>query len=98
MPDRRVELLAPAGDMERMEAAVRFGADAVYVGGPMLQLRAGSAGFSLRSRSSHCLMIAFRRLSSVSGLSILASPMREPIPRSLQISVLVPRRMTRLSK
>ena len=42
-----VELLAPAGDMERLEAALRFGADAVYLGGPMLQLRAGSTGFSM---------------------------------------------------
>lgn len=43
----RPELLAPAGDMERLETALRFGADAVYVGGPRLQLRAGSAGFSM---------------------------------------------------
>ena len=41
------ELLAPAGDMERLETALCFGADAVYVGGPMLQLRAASAGFTL---------------------------------------------------
>ena len=33
--------------MERLETALRFGADAVYVGGPRLQLRAGSAGFSM---------------------------------------------------
>ncbi len=39
------ELLAPAGDMESLEAALRFGADAVYVGGELLQLRAKSAGF-----------------------------------------------------
>lgn len=44
-----VELLAPAGDMERLHAALRFGADAVYVGGPMLQLRASSVGFTLDS-------------------------------------------------
>lgn len=43
----RPELLAPAGDLECLRAALRFGADAVYVGGPMLQLRAGSAGLSL---------------------------------------------------
>ena len=30
---KRVELLSPAGDMERLELAVKFGADAVYVGG-----------------------------------------------------------------
>ena len=43
----RLELLAPAGDMECLRAALRFGADAVYVGGPRLQLRAGSAGFAM---------------------------------------------------
>ena len=41
------ELLSPAGSMEALEAALRFGADAVYVGGPKLQLRAGSAGFTM---------------------------------------------------
>ena len=43
------ELLAPAGDMERLLTALRFGADAVYAGGPMLQLRAGSVGFTMES-------------------------------------------------
>ena len=42
------ELLAPAGDTERLHTALRFGADAVYLGGPMLQLRAGSVGFDMR--------------------------------------------------
>ena len=41
-----MELLAPAGSMEALKAALRFGADAVYIGGPLLQLRAKSAGFS----------------------------------------------------
>ena len=40
------ELLAPAGDLEGLTAALRFGADAVYLGGPFLQLRAAKAGFS----------------------------------------------------
>ena len=42
-----LELLSPAGDMACLDTALRFGADAVYVGGPRLQLRAGSAGFSM---------------------------------------------------
>ncbi len=42
---KKPELLAPAGDMECLQTALRFGADAVYVGGPLLQLRAASAGF-----------------------------------------------------
>ncbi len=37
--------------MESLEAALRFGADAVYVGGPKLQLRAGSAGFAMDALS-----------------------------------------------
>lgn len=55
-----LELLAPAGDMECLRAALRFGADAVYVGGPMLQLRAANAGFSMdalaqAARETHAL-------------------------------------------
>ncbi len=44
---RKIELLAPAGDRESAFAAVRFGADAVYLGGGMLQLRAGKTAFTL---------------------------------------------------
>ena len=43
----KAELLAPAGSMAALDAALRYGADAVYIGGTMLQLRAKSAGFSL---------------------------------------------------
>ena len=43
----QLELLAPAGDLERLRTALCFGADAVYVGGPQMQLRAGSVGFSM---------------------------------------------------
>ncbi|MBQ9951634.1 MAG: U32 family peptidase [Clostridia bacterium] len=43
------ELLAPAGDLERLNTALRFGADAVYVGGPKMQLRAGAVGFTMES-------------------------------------------------
>ena len=31
MKENRPELLAPAGDMERLQAALDFGADAVYL-------------------------------------------------------------------
>ena len=39
------ELLAPSGDFECVKAAFAYGADAVYIGGWMLQLRAKKAGF-----------------------------------------------------
>lgn len=48
------ELLAPAGDAERLDTALRFGADAVYIGGPMLQLRAGNAGFTMDGVRAAC--------------------------------------------
>ncbi len=45
-PTKKPELLAPAGDMNCLLAADRFGADAVYIGGPLLQLRAEKSAFS----------------------------------------------------
>lgn len=40
------EILAPAGSPESLEAAVRSGADAVYLGGKSLNARQGAANFS----------------------------------------------------
>ena len=42
----RVELLAPAGDLERLKIALKYGADAVYIGGPLLNLRANAINFT----------------------------------------------------
>ncbi len=41
------ELLAPAGDLERLKIALRYGADAVYIGGPSLNLRANAINFTI---------------------------------------------------
>jgi len=40
------EILAPAGDMEKLKTAFAFGADAVYSGVPKFSLRTREAGFS----------------------------------------------------
>ena len=50
------ELLSPAGSLAAVQSALRFGADAVYIGGSMLQLRAKSAAFSLEQISSAAAM------------------------------------------
>ena len=42
-----MELLAPAGDMERLKAAIDFGADAVYLAGHEFGMRAGPSNFSM---------------------------------------------------
>ena len=43
----RVELLAPAGNFEKLEIAIHFGADAVYLGGKDYSLRNFSGNFTL---------------------------------------------------
>ncbi|MDD3193070.1 MAG: U32 family peptidase [Oscillospiraceae bacterium] len=43
---KRVEVLAPAGDFERLEAAVQYGADAVYLGGKEFGMRASPLNFT----------------------------------------------------
>lgn len=43
---KRAELLAPAGNMEKLKMAFHYGADAVFLGGKMFNLRAGSQNFS----------------------------------------------------
>ena len=48
---KNLELLAPAGDLEGVNTALKYGADAIYCGGPFMQLRASSAGFSMEKLS-----------------------------------------------
>lgn len=42
----KVELLAPAGDLERLKIAIKYGADAVYLGCKDLSMRANATNFS----------------------------------------------------
>ncbi|OFK80852.1 peptidase U32 [Anaerosphaera sp. HMSC064C01] len=44
---KKVELLAPAGDLEKFKTAIQYGADAVYLAGDKLGLRTASKNFSL---------------------------------------------------
>lgn len=41
-----IELLSPAGDIERLKIALRYGADAVYIGGKNFSLRANAINFT----------------------------------------------------
>ena len=43
----KIELLAPAGDLEKLKMAIRYGADAVYLGGESFGLRKASKNFSI---------------------------------------------------
>ena len=44
---RKVELLAPAGDLEKFKMAIIYGADAIYLGGEAFGLRKASKNFSI---------------------------------------------------
>jgi putative protease len=44
---KNLELLAPAGNLEKLKTAVLYGADAVYMGGQRFGLRAQSKNFSI---------------------------------------------------
>ncbi|WP_233452757.1 peptidase U32 family protein [Caproicibacter fermentans] len=55
--NRNMEILAPAGSPESLTAAVRAGADAVYLGGGRFSARAGAKNFSdaeLREAVGYC--------------------------------------------
>lgn len=48
MKDRKTELLAPAGSLEKLKWAIDYGANAVYLGGVNYSLRANAKNFTLK--------------------------------------------------
>lgn len=44
---KKPELLAPAGNLEKLKVAIRYGADAVFVGGKEFSLRSSASNFTL---------------------------------------------------
>ena len=54
MSSKKVELLAPAGSLERLHIAFRYGADAVYLGGQNYSMRANAKNFSLTDIKEAC--------------------------------------------
>ena len=50
----KVELLSPAGDLERLKIACIYGADAIYIGGRDYSLRANADNFSLEDIKEGC--------------------------------------------
>ncbi len=57
MKTDKIELLSPAGNMECLKAAVKAGADAVYLGGKFFGARSSSENFSTKELAEavrHC--------------------------------------------
>ena len=51
---KKPELLAPAGDLHRAKTAIRYGADAVYLGGQFFSLRSRASNFTLEDIQEAC--------------------------------------------
>lgn len=50
----RIELLSPAGDLERLKVTLLYGADAVYIGGEKYSLRANATNFTIEQIKEGC--------------------------------------------
>lgn len=50
----KIELLAPAGDLERLKINLLYGADAVYLGGQKYSLRANATNFTMDQLKEGC--------------------------------------------
>ncbi len=51
---KKIELLAPAGDLEKLKIAILYGADAVFLGGEEFSLRARASNFTLEDIKEAC--------------------------------------------
>ena len=51
---KKIELLSPAGDLERLKVTLLYGADAVYIGGEKYNLRANANNFTLDEIREGC--------------------------------------------
>ncbi|MCL2766891.1 MAG: U32 family peptidase [Peptococcaceae bacterium] len=69
---KKPELLAPAGDMEKLKVAVAYGADAVYLGGRHFGLRAGAGNFDNEELVSGVLYAHQRKVKVYVTVNIFA--------------------------
>ncbi len=75
---QRPELLAPAGNMEKLKIAIHYGADAVYLGGQAFGLRNKADNFSLEEMES---ALDFCHAKGVKAyLTINSYPRNESLP------------------
>ena len=69
---KKPELLAPAGDLEKLKIAVIYGADAVYFGGEMFSLRAGAGNMSREDMSEGIAFAHERGVKCYLAINIFA--------------------------
>ena len=62
---KKVELLAPAGNFEKLEIAIHYGADAVYLGGKDFSLRNFSENFNEKFHQLGYVILALLIIISI---------------------------------
>ena len=75
------ELLAPAGNAEKLDTALAYGADAVYLGGPTMNLRAPDAGFSWDELTRAVVRVREAGVKAYICLNALPGQLRMPMMR-----------------
>ncbi|WP_295217554.1 U32 family peptidase [Ruminococcus sp.] len=73
------ELLAPAGDLERLQAALDYGADAIYLGRESFSMRAAASNFHSAEQLQEAVALAHRYGKKV-YLTCNTLPRNEEIP------------------
>ena len=69
---KKVELLAPAGDLEKLKTAIIYGADAVYFGGEMFSLRAQAGNLTIDDIKEGLFFVHERNKKAYLALNIYA--------------------------
>ncbi|MEK7713518.1 MAG: hypothetical protein AAB302_02130, partial [Deltaproteobacteria bacterium] len=69
---KKPELLAPAGDLEKLKTALHYGADAVYLSGENYGLRAGAENFSLEEMAAGVALAHKKGARAYLALNIFA--------------------------
>ena len=81
---KKVELLAPAGNMECLHAAVKAGADAVYLGAGHFNARRGADNFSLENLAEACDYAHLRGVKIYLTLNTVVLP--SELPDALELA------------
>ncbi|RUM44338.1 MAG: hypothetical protein DSY35_02230, partial [Desulfurobacterium sp.] len=95
---KKPEVLAPAGNLEKLKFAVDFGADAVYLGGKVFNLRAKAGNFTLeemaegieyahrKGRKVYVTLNAFARNKDFKQLEAFVKEVKELKPDAFIVS------------
>ena len=89
---KKIELLAPAGDLEKLKIAVLYGADAVYFGGELFSLRSGAGNLTIDEIKEGVAFAYERGAKAYMAMNIYAhnediEPLREYLAKIKDIDI-----------